>query len=578
MKKKNKEKSTFAIWWKWPLIVLGLSFILSLAFGVVSQVALSGAGLAVSIVVILVFILIAIVSDMVGVAITAASFEPFRAMAARKVRGAKESIKLLQNKEKVGSVFADVIGDICGILSGAAGATITAILILKVADSFLEVLIASIVSAVIAALTIFGKAYCKKYSMVHSEKIILILGKFISLFTRQNKKENKKKIQKKPVINDLEVKNFIKPDFNNNILNVSASLAEFLGCKNDYKTLPILNKALKNNYKNIVFIIFDGLGINPLKINLKKDDFLNKNIKQTLTTVFPSTTTNATSTLLTNRPPLVHGMLGWSMYMSQLGKNVDVYPACDSRTGEKVDPQLINSRFRLQPYYKDAKTDYVISKVVPPYWKDGTESNIVNYQGLDEFLSKIENICQSKDKNFIYCYFSDIDQTMHKYGVSSNEAKAIITQVNDKMKLLCEKLEDTLFILTADHGQVDIDGFVELYKDEELSSCLQTPPYLEPRAAAFKVKEGEKEKFEKLFLERYSQDFKLYTTSFLIKNGYFGERFIDNEALLGDYIAICTNNKQFLVYNDMPRFKGNHSSLTKEMLVPLIIIESNRER
>ena len=197
-RKERKPKPTkFAIWWKWPLIVLALSFVLSLAFGIVSEVALSEAGLAVSIVVILIFILIAIIADMVGVAATAANFEPFRAMAARKVRGAKESIKLINHKEVVASVAADVIGDICGILAGAAGATITIVLIKNYAGSFLEVLIASLVSAVIAALTIFGKAYCKKYAMLHSEKIVLILGKFISLFCIHKKDTTDKKANKK---------------------------------------------------------------------------------------------------------------------------------------------------------------------------------------------------------------------------------------------------------------------------------------------------------------------------------------------------------------------------------------------
>ena len=195
-KKNNKNRqSKFAIWWRWPLIVLALSFFLCLAFGILSEVALSGAGLIVSIVVIIVFIAISIIGDMVGVAITAASFQPFRAMAARKVRGAKEAIKLIENKEKVASVSADVIGDICGILSGAAGAAITVIVIASL-NGFLEIFLASLISAVIAALTIFGKAFCKKYSIKHNEKIILILGKIISIFCPQKSKKSKKNKKK----------------------------------------------------------------------------------------------------------------------------------------------------------------------------------------------------------------------------------------------------------------------------------------------------------------------------------------------------------------------------------------------
>lgn len=193
--KKNKQKkknSGFLYWWKWPLIVLVIAFCLSLAFGILSEVALSSTGVVVAVIVIIVFIIIAILSDMVGVAVTAASLEPFRAMAAKKVRGAKESIKLIQNADKVSSIIADVVGDICGILSGAAGATVAIAIITSSTSSFMEILIASLVSAVIAALTIFGKAFCKKYALNHSEKIVIILGKFISIFHRQKKSKNNK--------------------------------------------------------------------------------------------------------------------------------------------------------------------------------------------------------------------------------------------------------------------------------------------------------------------------------------------------------------------------------------------------
>lgn len=191
-KKKNKQVSKFSYWWKWPLIVLVLSFCLSLAFGIVSELALSGAGVAVAIVVIVIFIVISIFADMVGVAVTAADLHPFRAMASKKVRGAKEGITLIKNADKVASVCADVIGDICGILAGAAGATVTAVFIMQNMGDFMMIFIASLVSAVIAALTIFGKAVCKKYSIKYCEKIILFIGKILSIFHVQKKPKHKK--------------------------------------------------------------------------------------------------------------------------------------------------------------------------------------------------------------------------------------------------------------------------------------------------------------------------------------------------------------------------------------------------
>ena len=210
-KKKNTQLSKFSYWWKWPLIVLVLSFCLSLVFGVASELALSGAGVAISIIVIIVFIVFSIFADMVGVAVTAADIQPFRAMASKKVRGAKESIKLITNADRVASVCADVIGDICGILSGAAGATVAVALMSDSMGNFVMIVIASLVSAVIAALTIFGKALCKKYSMKHAEKIILMLGKFLSIF-HVNKKPKPKSESNKENAKDLEEKRIVREE------------------------------------------------------------------------------------------------------------------------------------------------------------------------------------------------------------------------------------------------------------------------------------------------------------------------------------------------------------------------------
>lgn len=198
-KKTQKKQSKFAIWFRWPLIVLVTSFCLSMAFGVLSEIALTNASIIISVIVILVFLVIAIVTDMIGVAIAACDEKPFRAMDARKIRGAKEAIMLVKNADRVSSIIADILGDVCSILSGAAGASVTAALINDSMTPMLTVVIASLVSAVIAALIISGKALMKRYSMIHCEKIILILGKLVSLFhftRKKDKKISKNKITK----------------------------------------------------------------------------------------------------------------------------------------------------------------------------------------------------------------------------------------------------------------------------------------------------------------------------------------------------------------------------------------------
>ena len=121
------------------------------------------------------------------------------------------------------------------------------------------------------------------------------------------------------------MKSFILPDYNNSNINISATLAEFLGAPNNNATLPLLKKELEKNYKNIVFICFDGMGIYPINKNLKKNDFLVENIKSTLKSTFPSTTTNATTSLLLNKVPLEHGWFGWSLYFENINRNINIF-------------------------------------------------------------------------------------------------------------------------------------------------------------------------------------------------------------------------------------------------------------
>ncbi|MFQ6752364.1 MAG: hypothetical protein ACLRFL_02215 [Clostridia bacterium] len=186
--KENKEKPKLKTkkLWLWPIIVLVLAFVLSFSFSILSEVALNNASIIIAVIVIFVFVILSILFDMVGLAVASCSLEPFTAMAARKVKGSKQAISLIKNADKVSSVCNDVIGDICGILSGAAGATIVAQIAIASNGGMVEVLIASLVSAIIAALTIWGKASFKRLAINHCTGITLGLAKVINFFTRKD--------------------------------------------------------------------------------------------------------------------------------------------------------------------------------------------------------------------------------------------------------------------------------------------------------------------------------------------------------------------------------------------------------
>ena len=366
----------------------------------------------------------------------------------------------------------------------------------------------------------------------------------------------------------------IKPDWKNSILNISATLAEFLGAPNENATLQVLTNELAKGYKNVVYMCFDGMGINPLEINLDEKDFLRTHIVKTLTSTFPSTTTNATTTLATNKLPLEHGWFGWSLHFDEIGRNVDIYLHRDSQTGEEVEFEYPMIDDADCYFYHATRTDYEINTVFPKYVSCKPEFNHV-IQGVEDIFDLVKGICAKPDKQFVYAYCPEPDYTMHENGVTSPDAQKLIQSISENLQKLCAQTRDTLFIVSADHGQVDVEGYIDIREDEELNSMLECPLYLDSRSPAFKVKRGYKRKFTKLFRERYGEDFVLFKTSDMIKLGYFGNRG-EYGYLLGDFIASGTyTNKMFIPpKHEIHYMKGHHTALTKEMLVPLILFNS----
>ncbi|MFA6859803.1 MAG: DUF21 domain-containing protein [Clostridia bacterium] len=186
LKKKIEEKPKKRIS-LWPIQICVLTFFLALFFSVSSEFLLSKTGIIVSSIIILFLIFVSVMADMVGVAVTAASFDHINAMAARRIRGAKESVVIVSNSEKFASFCNDVVGDVCGIISGAAGSVI----VIKIFEAYtptgsVKILIAALISGLIASLTVFTKAIGKKVAIANSESIVMKVGKFLSLFSKKN--------------------------------------------------------------------------------------------------------------------------------------------------------------------------------------------------------------------------------------------------------------------------------------------------------------------------------------------------------------------------------------------------------
>lgn len=189
-KKQKKTKKHSNV--RWIVTIFCVAVLISSAISFLSSSVMEDAGIVEAFVVLLLIVLIGILFDIIGVAVMSAGEKPFHSMAAKKVPGAAEALVLLRNAEKVSSFCNDVVGDICGVVSGSASAVIAVKALSNLGSDAVGQLI---MSAVVAGLTIAGKAFGKNIAMSRSTQIVHLVAKPIyyikSLFRCKKKRKRK---------------------------------------------------------------------------------------------------------------------------------------------------------------------------------------------------------------------------------------------------------------------------------------------------------------------------------------------------------------------------------------------------
>lgn len=192
MSKKEKTRQSKQ---RWVLTVVCLSFGLSVVMSFVTSLFVESAGLFVALMSLLVLIMLGIVTDVIGTAVTSAIEQPFIAMASKRIAGAKQALALIRKAERVSSLLCDVVGDIVGIVSGSAGSVIAVYLVsLGLPSAIASVLITAFTSAFM----IGGKAYGKGLAIANSERIVLCVGRVMAVFSRRGAKPKGGQKKKRP--------------------------------------------------------------------------------------------------------------------------------------------------------------------------------------------------------------------------------------------------------------------------------------------------------------------------------------------------------------------------------------------
>ena len=174
--KKERNKTI-----SWVVTIFFVTILVSGSISLVSDMIMDVSTVVVAFLILLGIVLIGIIFDIIGVAVTSADEKPFHSMAARKVPGAQDAIRLLRKAERVSSICNDVVGDICGVVSGSASATIAAQVIAAGSFSWPQ-LVTLILSSLVAGLTVGGKAIGKTFAINSCTTIVHTVGKFLWAF------------------------------------------------------------------------------------------------------------------------------------------------------------------------------------------------------------------------------------------------------------------------------------------------------------------------------------------------------------------------------------------------------------
>jgi len=175
----------------WSIKITLITFVLSIFFSFLSEFTSSSGNLIVAILLLLFLILGNIVFDGIGVAVTACNISPLYSMSSRRIYGARTAVGLVKNAEKVSNICNDVIGDIFGIISGACSVAIV-IKLLTIFNNPNQQILTIGLSAIVAALTVGGKALVKEIAIKNSKELVMFVSRIIAVFSKEERKCRKK--------------------------------------------------------------------------------------------------------------------------------------------------------------------------------------------------------------------------------------------------------------------------------------------------------------------------------------------------------------------------------------------------
>ena len=372
-----------------------------------------------------------------------------------------------------------------------------------------------------------------------------------------------------------------------NITNLMSSLLGAMNVKSKYSRLKSLNSNEISKKKNIVLIVVDGLGYDWL-VHRGKTTFIHKNLKQKLTSVFPSTTATAIPLFMTGYPAQQHALTGWKVFLKEIGCIVQILKS-NLRMGGPNISQFgvdLDKIYNFEVLQDKINRDYYVLTMKKLMDSDYNKITCLNSKNvmyeedsITSFFRQMKKSLKNEGKKYIYAYWSKLDMINHEFGPNSHEALNHFIDFDRELEKFISTLDkNTTVLLTSDHGFVYTPHNKQIWVEDhpKLQECLSMTLTSESRLAFAYVKSSKKLDFEKYLKTKLTHACRIIKSEEAIDKNYFG-LFKANPKLknrVGDYMIIMKENyvlKDRLINSERTEKLGAHGGVSREeMFVPLV--------
>lgn len=288
------------------------------------------------------------------------------------------------------------------------------------------------------------------------------------------------------------------------------------------------------------------------------------------------------NTYYSGKSPIEHAWLGWSIYFKECSRTINLFPKTDRYSSQPIEFDYI-SLIKYEDIFTQIKNVNNIEQIViyPKVIENDYPVKNIKVKNVKSMIKEIKKSLKNNKEKFIFAYSPEPDHLEHNLGPYDVQIEKFMVKFNKLMEKNFSKIkDDTLIIISADHGQIEINETIYLEDYPALLNTLTLLPMIEPRAASFFVKKEKYLEFESIFHDIFKDKYVLFTKEEAIKHHFFGYGKTHPKAddVIGDYIAVATSNSLFDIKRSENNFnfKGHHAGISSdEMNIPLIVIKKD---